>query len=195
MSETLLKKEKENSGKYERILNVALQLFKEKGYHGTSTAAIAKEANISKGLLYHYFSSKEDLIQHIGNKMYQLIYTDFDPNKDGVLTADEFELFVRSSFQSIRDNRDFFSMIFVISMNTEIRELMHQHCDVLSIQKQLVTLNAYFTQRFEKPEQALSLFMAHSKGAALLYCTETDYYTDEMFTFAEQDIIRRFKKG
>jgi len=40
------------------ILDVSLKLFAEKGYYGTSISSIAKEAKISKGLIYNYFESK-----------------------------------------------------------------------------------------------------------------------------------------
>jgi AcrR family transcriptional regulator len=46
----------------EHILKTALSLFCEKGYYSTSIADIAKQAEISKGLLYHYFESKEELL-------------------------------------------------------------------------------------------------------------------------------------
>lgn len=44
------------------LLNTALSLFCEKGYYSTSIEDIAKQANISKGLLYHYFSSKAEVL-------------------------------------------------------------------------------------------------------------------------------------
>lgn len=46
----------------ERILTTSLSLFCEKGYYATSIEEIAKQAQISKGLLYHYFKSKEELL-------------------------------------------------------------------------------------------------------------------------------------
>lgn len=46
----------------EQILNTALSLFCEKGYYSTSIEDIAKQAQISKGLLYHYFKSKEEVL-------------------------------------------------------------------------------------------------------------------------------------
>ena len=45
----------------ERILASALIVFGEKGYHNATMAEIAEEANLGKGTLYWYFSSKEDL--------------------------------------------------------------------------------------------------------------------------------------
>jgi AcrR family transcriptional regulator len=46
----------------EKILNTTLKLFCETGYYATSIDQIAKQAQISKGLLYHYFQSKEEVL-------------------------------------------------------------------------------------------------------------------------------------
>ncbi|MFA9457264.1 TetR/AcrR family transcriptional regulator [Halalkalibacter sp. AB-rgal2] len=43
------------------ILNAALKEFSMKGFEDASTNIIAKEASISKGLLFHYINSKKDL--------------------------------------------------------------------------------------------------------------------------------------
>ncbi|WNJ18600.1 TetR/AcrR family transcriptional regulator [Pontibacter sp. G13] len=48
-----------------RILEAALKLFAEQGYHKTSIAQIAKEAGVAKGLIYNYFQKKEDLMTGI----------------------------------------------------------------------------------------------------------------------------------
>ncbi|HCF29268.1 MAG TPA: TetR/AcrR family transcriptional regulator [Cyanobacteria bacterium UBA11049] len=46
----------------ERILKTALSLFCKKGYHSTSIEDVTKHAQISKGLLYHYFEGKEAVL-------------------------------------------------------------------------------------------------------------------------------------
>lgn len=43
------------------ILDAAARVFQAKGYSATTVDAIATEAGISKGSVYNYFSSKEDL--------------------------------------------------------------------------------------------------------------------------------------
>ena len=50
-----------NPEKQDRILNSALKEFAQKGYQNASTNEIVKEAEISKGLLFHYFNNKKDL--------------------------------------------------------------------------------------------------------------------------------------
>jgi AcrR family transcriptional regulator len=49
----------------EDILQASLHLFSEKGFHGTSMRDIARAANITEGLIYHYFASKRDLFRAI----------------------------------------------------------------------------------------------------------------------------------
>ncbi|MBS4196429.1 TetR/AcrR family transcriptional regulator [Lederbergia citri] len=45
----------------EQIKQAALKIFARRGYTGTKTSMIAKEASISEGLIYRYFNSKEEL--------------------------------------------------------------------------------------------------------------------------------------
>ncbi|MEV4257346.1 TetR/AcrR family transcriptional regulator [Spirillospora sp. NPDC049652] len=45
-----------------RILDAAEALFAEGGYEGTSTARIARSAQVPKGLVFHYFPHKMDVL-------------------------------------------------------------------------------------------------------------------------------------
>jgi len=46
----------------ERLLQTAFQLFHEQGYHATGVAMILREAGVNAGSMYHFFSSKDDLL-------------------------------------------------------------------------------------------------------------------------------------
>ena len=46
-------------------MEAALKLFTERGFHGTSTAEISKEAGVATGTLFNYFPTKEDLINSL----------------------------------------------------------------------------------------------------------------------------------
>lgn len=47
------------------IMETALKLFTERGFHGTSTAQISKDAGVATGTLFNYFPTKEDLINSL----------------------------------------------------------------------------------------------------------------------------------
>jgi AcrR family transcriptional regulator len=49
----------------EEILAAAARIFQRKGYHGTSVRDIADAVGLLKGSLYHYISSKEDLLARL----------------------------------------------------------------------------------------------------------------------------------
>lgn len=52
-----------------RILAAAVQLFARKGFDGTSVQEIVAEAAVTKGAMYHYFTSKDDLLYEIYNQL------------------------------------------------------------------------------------------------------------------------------
>jgi AcrR family transcriptional regulator len=51
-----------SNDKQEAILNTALRLFVERGFFGTPTSLISKEAGVATGTLFFYFKTKEELI-------------------------------------------------------------------------------------------------------------------------------------
>src|SRR5262245_2337940 len=53
--------------KREAILEAALELFAERGFHGTAVPLIADKAGIGAGTVYRYFESKEAIV----NALYQ----------------------------------------------------------------------------------------------------------------------------
>lgn len=53
----------------EEILNVAEQLFAEKGFDNASTNDIINKIGIARGTLYHHFSSKEEILDAIVERM------------------------------------------------------------------------------------------------------------------------------
>jgi len=48
-----------------RILSVSGKLFMEKGFRGTTTREIAREAGINLSNLYHYYESKDELFRQL----------------------------------------------------------------------------------------------------------------------------------
>ena len=51
--------------KRELLLEAATKLFVERGLHATPTSVISKEAGVSAGILFHYFKTKDDLIDEL----------------------------------------------------------------------------------------------------------------------------------
>ena len=62
----MTRKEQKEVRKFQ-IIQAALGLFLEHGYYGTKTSQISKRAGISEGLLFHYFPTKEILLEELIN--------------------------------------------------------------------------------------------------------------------------------
>lgn len=61
-----------------QIKKAALRIFARNGYSGTRTSQIAAEAGISEGLIYRYFSSKEELFNVIIQELINESQREFD---------------------------------------------------------------------------------------------------------------------
>lgn len=61
--------------KLQLIKTAAIRLFSEKGFHATPTSLIAKEAGVSNGTLFHYFPTKEELINSLYIELKREIYS------------------------------------------------------------------------------------------------------------------------
>ena len=57
--------EKGTSDKRTAILEATLDLISERGFHNTPMSLIAETAGVSTGIVYHYFSGKEELINEL----------------------------------------------------------------------------------------------------------------------------------
>ncbi len=57
----------------DEILKTATDLFSEKGYHELTMEEIAEEIGVSKGTIYNYFSSKENLYLEILKESFEAI--------------------------------------------------------------------------------------------------------------------------
>jgi AcrR family transcriptional regulator len=73
--------------KHQQIVNAACRLFFKKGYHRTTIREIAMASGMSMGQLYHYISSKDDVL-FLTYKQMQMIW---------------YEYLVRSGVEEIRD--------------------------------------------------------------------------------------------
>lgn len=58
-----------STDKRSKILDTTLRLITERGFHDTPMSLVAKEAGVAAGTIYHYFSSKDELINELYSDM------------------------------------------------------------------------------------------------------------------------------
>jgi AcrR family transcriptional regulator len=62
----------------QRVLAAAVELFAVNGFDGTSVQEIVELAQVTKGALYHYFTSKDDLLYEIYHALLSVQLADLD---------------------------------------------------------------------------------------------------------------------
>ena len=102
----------------EKILTAAFNLMSARGYDSTCIAQIAKEAGVSKGLMYNYFHSKEDLLKALidrtlrdGEKIMEGVFSD-DP-------AETLENVFKWYFNELRNNLSEWKFISEIMLRAD----------------------------------------------------------------------------
>ncbi len=58
------------------LLDAAVRVFAREGFHTSRVGDIAEEAGVAHGLLYHYFRSKDEVLQTIFGETWQLLQAD-----------------------------------------------------------------------------------------------------------------------
>jgi AcrR family transcriptional regulator len=59
--------------KRRQLLDAAVRVFARKGFHASRVGDIAEEAGVAHGLLYHYFKSKDEVLQAVFRENWSLL--------------------------------------------------------------------------------------------------------------------------
>ena len=87
----------------ERILETALELFAQSGYLGTSMNDIAKQLGITKAALYKHYTSKQEILNRIVERMNQMDYERAEQYEMPETEPDGFaEAYLHTPVQKIR---------------------------------------------------------------------------------------------
>lgn len=103
------------------ILMAGLKAFAEKGYASASMSYIAKEAGVSKGLSYHYFKSKEDLLHGIF-EMLMGMADGIEAVWEGKSAKEKLKVTVEMSFGFIREQPDTMRFMTSLALQPEVTE-------------------------------------------------------------------------
>src|SRR5260370_8598484 len=61
----------------DEILKAAMHLFANRGFHETSMSEVAREARVSKALIFWHFKTKEELFVAVLNRLLEPYFIDF----------------------------------------------------------------------------------------------------------------------
>jgi AcrR family transcriptional regulator len=175
--------------KRQLILDIALKLFAENGYASTSIDKIAKEAAISKGLMYNYFKSKEELLQKIWDELMTEFENMIDPNHDGEITDSEAEDFIDKLFEHLQTKRHIYKFFFQLSFQPKVVEFLHTVYNPDKARQQQNLIIAYFSKKLPYKDMKVNYFttLVFFKGLSMVTT-----YTEHSF---DNDFLEQYKQG
>jgi AcrR family transcriptional regulator len=80
--------------KRRQILDAAIRVFARQGFHSTRVSDIADEAGVAYGLVYHYFKSKEEVLNELFTERWSLLLA-------AIEEADSAELPPRTKLETV----------------------------------------------------------------------------------------------
>lgn len=181
-------KNKEESIK--EILKASLFLFNKNGFSGTTTDEIAKKAKVSKGLIYFYFSSKEQILIKLIEDAFKEI-EGLEPQLFEPL--DIIQQFINGCKQSLRkpDKWKFIiSVLFQSHQNTLVKKFLEE--------KYLHYIE-FLREQFEKlgsksPLEEAKAFLAIMDGLALQSLFAPKHLQGEgVLDFIYQEYLKKYK--
>ena len=173
------------------IMEVALELFANEGYHTTSISKIAKKAGISKGLMYNYFESKEDLLKAIIFHGIESLMEFFNPNHDGILSKDELIRFIKKMVETIKEHVIYYRLYFSLMAQAPVLKLFENEMWAM-FEPFFKTLYEYFEHEgYEDPQAEVYFFQSMLDGVGMTYVSDPDNYPIDA---VEKKIISMYSK-
>ena len=85
-----MSREERASATRERLLRVARELFATRGYADVGTEELVRQAEVTRGALYHHFEDKRDLFRAVHEQLEQELTETLASKLAGVDDPDEF---------------------------------------------------------------------------------------------------------
>ncbi len=164
--------------KKQTVIKVSTQLFAEQGFENTSISEICKIANVSKGLVYHHFKSKNEILQEIfrltTERMMKMNVVE-TKNSPG----DQLTNLIEEIFSQLKNDRLFFQLNLGILFQPSTKKILqHQIKERSSILLQSV--QHIFDQIDPEKSKMLSyIFIAEIDGISLDYLSVFEDYPIE----------------
>ncbi|MDA3778841.1 MAG: TetR/AcrR family transcriptional regulator [Bacteroidales bacterium] len=159
-----------------RIMDESIKLFANNGYFPTSISLIAKNAKISKGLMYNYFDSKEDLLKQVIFKGFEEILKPVDFKPDEVLTKDKLINFIHSMFSLVKDNHNHWKLYFSVLLQPTVYKLVEKKLYEMAMPFFEILGNYFYLQGRKNPEAEARMFVAMLDGITLNYIMDSENF-------------------
>ncbi|MEM7368525.1 MAG: TetR/AcrR family transcriptional regulator [Bacteroidota bacterium] len=161
--------------KKEKVLEVASRLFAEQGFEKTSMANICEAANVSKGLVYHHFKSKNEILLEIFSSTTRHM---MEMNESGTeeVAGNRIVSLIERIFSQLEHNRFLYQLNVNVMFQPSSRKLLktqiQERASIL-----FTSVNSIFDEIDPEKSELLSyMFIAEIDGIVLDYLSVFDTY-------------------
>ncbi len=174
-----------------QILEAGLKVFAEKGYHGASMAEIAKEAGVSKGLAYNYFSGKKDLAEAVVRQMETMMQ---EMEEQLSVYTDPFDIIkatIQFTLHHVKENEQFWRLYLSFVSQVELYELVKKVFGGM-----ISELVGFFAQVFksigvENPEEEAYILGSILDGVPIDFLMDPEHYPMDRI---EAQLIKKYSR-
>ena len=175
--------------KKEHVLQIATRLFAEKGFEKTSVATICENANVSKGLVYHHFKSKDEILiaiyEQSTQEMLDLSEQDIKMNPSKKLVE-----IIEAVFSQLKNDKQFFQLNLNIMFQPSTRSILEKQIKKRATQLFNVVKELFIQIDKQNSEILTYVFISEIDGIALNYLSSfKEYPLQEM----KNQLIKKYK--
>ena len=140
--------------KQRRIINAAYKVFSENSYKKAPMSEIAEEGNISKSLLFHYFTNKKDLYMYLWDNACEITTQAIREYKT-LDTDDFFEMLRRTLLSKCSVMRDYpymyaFSLRAYYETSPEIKDSIQENFNAVGKESEMLVLEKIDKSKLRK---------------------------------------------
>ena len=158
------------------LMAAALKLFASKGFATTSIMHIAREAGVSKGLLYNYFASKDELVKEIVLEGIQKITIDIDFDFTVKLDKQRFIQLIDKYFELIEQSKDYWKLYMAVLAQPTVADLVKGELFMM-LEPFFSAVSQYYTDKKEKNPLAFAFLLgAILDGVGIDYIFAPEQY-------------------
>lgn len=167
----------------EQLLQAAIKCFGVKGYHGTTMDDIVKESGLSKGTLYRFFTSKDDLLLTIIDHWDEWVKERLEKYPKAKTPLEELKQFCMASIAQMNEHKALINVWLEFFIKDEAKEKIRQSHET---ERQMIveTISAGMESGLYKklpPVAVANTLIAMLEGVIAIGAADPDFDMEERF--------------
>jgi AcrR family transcriptional regulator len=176
--------------KSQKIMEAALKLFASHGYAATPISMIAKEAGVSQGLMYNFFSSKTELLRAMINEgasdiaeSMQAYHNIDNPHK-------AIEAHINETIRIIKKKKEFWRLLHAIRLQGGVMAEVHDLFEQIFTTVTKIFEKVFRQLKFDNPKSEAQLFLTQIDGLVIMYLQNEHFPIQQL----GKQLIKRYVK-